>query len=170
VTQKLTIYPISLAGLWDADPFDSAALPFRILNDVAIEDVSHLISERSVSVFSQSDYLSQSQLKALAGVRYGIVHRYQTESKWLKDEAKDRGSIDLVEKLAACLRVIRPTRATALLIQGDLEDWGFDASHFEHPIELMEVPEAQKLWSVRNRDAETLRRLAPAFLKAYTSD
>jgi hypothetical protein len=170
VLQKLTIYPISLAPLWDADPFDSTALPFGILNDVAIEDVSQLISERSFAVFSHSDNLSQSQLKALSGVRYGIVHRYQTESKWLKDEEKDRASIDLVEKLAACLRIIRPTRATALLIQGDVEDWGFDASHFEHPIELMEVPEAQKLWSVRNRDAEMLRRLVPVFLEAYTSE
>ena len=170
MTQKLTIHPISLAGQWDADPFDSTALPFAIITDVAIEDVSQLISERSFSVFSKSDDLSRSQLDALAGVRYGIVHRYGTESKWLRDEAKDRASIDLVEKLAACLRIIRPTRATALLIQGDLEDWGFDATHFEHPIELMEVPEAQKLWSVRTCDAEMLRRLAPVFLNAYTSD
>src|SRR4051812_27943891 len=136
MVQKLTLYPVSLGGPWAVDRFDRSKLPFQIMPGVAVEEVSKLISERSFAVFAGSENLSAAQLKALSAVQVAIVHRYQCESKWLKDEEKDRSSIDLVHKFAACLLIVRPTRTDALIIQGDLEEWGFDASHFEHPVDL----------------------------------
>ena len=71
----------------------------------------------------------------------------------------------LVATLAACLRLIRPMRQSALMIHGTVrdEDGSFNVRGFDvPPSHLIEVPEVQKLFKLRNQDAEDPSALAGA--------
>lgn len=165
---KLTLYPIfAVASPWDDEPFDSAVLPFRLAGDVSIEDVSALFNEDTFRWVEKE--IGRRDIEDLKNVHYAIIHRYETHQA-NRDE-DDLRSDRLVLNVAACLRLIRPMRQRALLMQGEItQDRGFDVKHFEHPIELMEVPEVQKLFHLRNRDLDVLRVVLPVFLKAMNGD
>src|ERR1700674_1422852 len=102
------------------------------------------------------------------------VHRYtpqairDPESNEVIGEAQQsRASEELVRTLAPCLRLIRPTRQSSELMWGRIrDDAKFDVFGFNHPVDLMETPENQKLFSIRNEDADDLRTYTPEFLRA----
>ena len=79
-----------------------------------------------------------------------------------------RHSAELINSAVACLSLIRPTRKSrAGRIVGSVKaDGMLDAQAFEAH-EPAEVPEVQKLFTIRNRDIETLRRVLPEFLQLY---
>jgi hypothetical protein len=53
------------------------------------------------------------------------------------------------------------------MMWGRIRDNGkLDVLGFDHPVNLMETPENQKLFSTRNEDADDLRVYAPEFLRA----
>lgn len=156
----VTLYPIyRLADESDEEPFDCAALPIQIVEHVGIEDVSQMFDEETFKWVGNA--MGQRALEDLQRVRYAIVHRY---------EAKPHESVQpsgmLVRNLAACLRLIRPMRQRASLMRGEVRENGkLDLQQFDHPIDL-EVPEVQKLFGLRNRDAELLRVVGADFLRA----
>jgi hypothetical protein len=56
-------------------------------------------------------------------------------------------------------------------MHGDVrEDRTLDVMGFAHPIDLMNVPINQKLFSIRNQDITDLISVAPAFLRAMRGD
>jgi len=62
-------------------------------------------------------------------------------------------------------------RESSLLMQGGVRDDGtFDVQKFDHPLDFHEVPEVQKFFALRNRDAMELRNVALAFLRAMQGD
>lgn len=62
-------------------------------------------------------------------------------------------------------------RQRASLMRGELrEDGTLDVQHLEHPVDLMEVPEVQKLFHLRNRDVDLLRAVANDFLRAMQGE
>lgn len=168
MSNKLTLYPIfAVATPWDDQPFNSAVLPFHLADNVRIDEVTELFNENTFRWVEKE--MGRRDIQDLKGVRYAIVHKYDTQQPNRSED--DLASENLVRNVAACLRLIRPMRQRALLMQGELtRDRGFDVQHFEHPIELMEVPEVQKLFHLRNRDLDVLRDLLPAFLKAMKAD
>ena len=162
----ITLYPIYRLedGVIDRQPFDHSVLPFQIMEGVRIEDVSPMFNNETFGLVQ--DELGRRDLRELQQVRYAIVHRYHTDE--LADHGRtDQNSEKLVNNLAACLRLIRPMRQCALLMRGELRENGtIDVRRFQHPIDLMEVPQVQKLFHLRNRDVEMLRAIAPDFLRA----
>jgi hypothetical protein len=79
-----------------------------------------------------------------------------------------RASKDLIEKIAACLRIIRPTRQRGDWIQLDVQSAGtLDIHSMGDPTAVMELPECQKLFRLRLRDLDQFRSITPTFLKAY---
>lgn len=101
------------------------------------------------------------------------MHRYEPKAfldeqkNWVGEEVFSEESSQVVYNMAACLRLIRPTRQSAQLMQGAVRDDGtFDVQRFDHPLEFHEVPEVQKFFALRNCDAEELRSKAPEFLRA----
>ena len=113
-------------------------------------------------------------VEQIQGVRYAVVHRYEPRpivvlGEVLGEQLRNSESEQLVRNLAACLRLIRPMRQSALLVRGNVrsEDSTFNVTGFDiPPLYLIEVPEVQKLFTLRNRDADDLRALAPQFLRA----
>jgi len=160
--KKVSAYPIyGLSDYWNGDPFDLSLLPFRVSHDVTIESVSGSL-EGSLIHFEK---FSPREAKKMRPVRYALVHRYETKTNVVNDQ-DDAVANQLLHNLAACLRLIRPMRQPAGLIQGAvLDDGSFDISHAEHPYDF-DVPTNQKLFTLRQRDAEKFRHLAPIFLKA----
>jgi len=170
---KFTLYPIHwLASVWVDASFDLGKLPFEVLEDVHIESVSERFRPGEFHPFR--DDLGGEVLTVLEDVRYGIVHRYDPDSSAqlhcggvgdvVGHEDHKRRSKQLVSELAACLRLIRPMRQHALLMRGDVraEDGSFDVIGFDIPtLHIQEVPEVQKLFMLRNQDADALRALAP---------
>jgi hypothetical protein len=147
----------------ERDFFDLSLLPFQVTDDVAIESVASMLKE-SLEVFSKR---SEEKLDRQRSIEYALVHRYETEVTYRGTE-DDAASIQLLHNLAACLRIVRPMRQPAGLMQGHFkQDGTFDVMHMEYQYEF-DVPANQKLFALRTRDAYRLRALAPHFLKAMS--
>ncbi len=168
MASKLSLYPIYAVGNdWDEFPLDTRVLPFKLLSDLVVEDVSNLFNENTFKWVERE--MGKYDLEDLRSFRYAIVHRYTTTQP--QGGPDDVDSEKLVREVAACLRLIRPMRQRALFMQGELNDeTGFNPQHFDHPIHLMEVPEVQKLWHLRNADLELLRELTQAFVTVMNGD
>src|ERR1700737_4288766 len=169
---NFTLCPI----YWVADalndvPFDLGRLPIDIAEGVRIESVREHFRETAFELWSSR--VGTIVVDELKRVRFALVHRYAPEPIVVDGEVigeQDRSvdSQNLVRMLAACLRLIRPMRQSALLIHGSVrnEDASFDVQGFDlPPAHLIEVPEAQKLFILRNQDADDLRIYAPQFLQ-----
>lgn len=161
---NFTLYPIYwLAGTVDDEQFDLNKLPFDVAEDVRIEAVLGRFRKATFDVFRAR--LGADRMGDLESVRYALVHRYDPEpGEYQRSESSEK----TVRMLAACLRLIRPMRQNALLMQGNIcdQDGTFDVMHFELPgVHLLEVPEVQKLFKLRNQDADDLRAYAPEFLR-----
>jgi hypothetical protein len=165
---KATLYPIyAVATQWDDEPFDVSVLPFAVAPNISVEDVSTLFNGDTFGWVERE--MGRHDLETLKSVQYAVVHRYETEEFNRGEE--DVASEEIVRIVAACLRLIRPMRQGASLMQGEIKaDGSLDVQHFEHPINLMEVPEVQKLFHLRNRDLMLLQQVAPQFLTVMKGD
>src|SRR5260370_27175851 len=62
-------------------------------------------------------------------------------------------------------------RQFALMINGPIQpDGSIRIQSFDHPIHLMEIPEIQKGFTLRNRDLQELQSVAPSFVTAITRE
>lgn len=162
---KVSLYPIyALARAHlDAEPFDVRVLPIGITHGVTLEDVAEMFTEDTFKWVVGE--MGRRDVGDLENVRFALVHRYRDDVG--NADAADASSEKLVRHLAACLRLVRPMRQLASYMRGELkEDGSIDVRHFEHPAGLMELPQVQKFYALRQRDVELLRRIAPDFLRS----
>jgi hypothetical protein len=171
---NFTLYPITwLARGLDQEPFDTSRLPFSVADGLTIESMTDRFSGGAFDRWRER--VGGSAIEALERIRFALVHRYDPAKVVVEGQFSDprTSSEDLVRKSAACLQLIRPMRERAYLVHGSVRDadgifvvQGFDVP----PAELMEVPEVQKLFKLRMRDAEDLSRYLPEFLRALEKD
>lgn len=163
---NFTLYPIYwLADTIDDEQFDVTKLPFDVAEGVRIENVSGRFAAGTFDLFKEK--LGTDRLDDLKRVRYALVHLYPDPSGYPQGEHSEQ----TVLMLAACLRLIRPMRQSVPLMRGSIRNRMFDVNHFELPApHLVEVPEVQKLFKLRNRDAEDLRMYAPEFLRGMRGE
>jgi hypothetical protein len=148
--------------------FDRTALPFQIAPEVTVEDVSRMFTEQTFEWAQTS--LGTYDVDELRRVRYAIVHRYFAEDD-VEGSNADMESEKLIRNIAACLRLIRPMRQNASLMRGKLLANGtMDVGHFEHPPHLLDVPEVEKLFHLRNSDLDLLKVVVPDFLHAMRGE
>jgi hypothetical protein len=174
---NFTLYPIYwLADAASGTRFDQTRLPIDIAEDVRIESVRERFRKDAFELSSAS--VGTIVLEKLKQVQFALVHRYRP------DPIVDNGiligehhysvrSRDLVKMLAACLRLIRPMRQSALVVHGKIrdDDQSFDVRGFDiPPAHLIEVPEVQKLFMLRDQDADALRRYAAQFLNGMRGE
>ena len=166
---RFTLYPIYwLSDEVDDEQFDLTRLPFGVTENVRIESVSQRFRPHAFDLGRER--LGTGILHELEAVRYGLVHRYEPEpiiseqtGEVLGHKQSNESSETLIRQVAACLRLIRPMRQSALLMRGDVrEDGTFDVTGYDvPPLHLIEVPDVQKLFKLRNQDANDLRNYAP---------
>ncbi|HEV2386493.1 MAG TPA: hypothetical protein VGS20_04485 [Candidatus Acidoferrales bacterium] len=165
---NVTLYPIYLlAGAADDEQFNLNSLPFDVAEGVRIEDVSGPFSRGVFDDFRER--AGTDTIKDMNSVRYALVHRYPDPTGCPQSER----SKETVWMLAACLRLIRPMRQNVLLMQGRIrdEDGTLDVNQIDLPASRMvEVPDIQKLFKLRNRDAGDLRTYAPEFLRGMRGE
>jgi hypothetical protein len=170
---RIALYPIlSIARDWDDEPFDRSVLPVQIVPFVTIEDAEPLFREDQFDWLTH--YLSKKELDTLESMRdsVAIVHRYQPD---VYDSGRggeaDKKAEMLVRNVAACLRLILPTGQTAGFMRGTVgDDFTLHEDHFESPTAFVNVPNVQKLFSLRNRDVTRLQAAAQKFLDAMTGE
>jgi len=175
---RFTLYPISsIADGMDDEPFDLNSLPFDVTESVRIEAIHERLREDAFDHAKKQ--LGEEVVQSLKDVRYALVHRYNPEpildpatNKIIGEPFRSQQSDILIREIAACLRIIRPMRQRALPIRGGIRDDGtFDVTGFDVPtLHLLEVPEVQKLFALRNQDADNLRQYAPSFLRAMRGE
>jgi len=174
--KEFTLYAIySLADQWDdPEPFDINRLPFDIAEGVRIEDVSQFIRDDTFKFMEKKR--GTEEVEALQRTQYALVHRFDADMTikngvvTTTDDHIQR-SEQLVRKVAACLRLIRPMRQSSTFMRGNIRNDGtFDMASWQSPANLTEVPEVQVLFQLRNRDADDLRMYTPSFLKAMNGE
>jgi hypothetical protein len=166
--QRVTLYPIAaIARSWEDEPFDESTLPATIVPDVTVENVAPMFKGDTWSLFEGE--ISKRDLEVLRGIKHAIVHRYS--SRRYGTGELEQQSATLVHNIAACLRLIRPMRQYALVINGPLQaDGTISIQSFDHPIHLMEIPYIQKGFSLRNRDVTEFQSVASSFLDAMAGE
>jgi hypothetical protein len=173
-----SLYPIDRVA-WGKQPggpddedFHPSLFPFRITDEVFIEDVSEQFRDGEFDVHKPA--LGVHAVRQLEQIRYAIIHRFRGEEI---DPATGRlchpigYSKALVEQTAACLRLIRPTTQFAHSCEGRIaEDGKLYIVPFYSPIGLVLMPRNQRLFTVRPSDACALRSYLPLFRKAMAGD
>jgi hypothetical protein len=135
--------------------------------NLSIENVSHLITPSTFSLWTKDCYVSKDTASALENVKYAIVHHYSSPTE--RDAGLDGHSTELVNLAAACLALVRPTRKSRVRnVPGVIrEDGIFDAQGFTTTHDPAEVPEIQKLFTVRKKDIDVLSSVLPEFIQLY---
>jgi hypothetical protein len=95
----------------------------------------------------------------------------QQKQDVITEAMQDKASEQRVFMLINLLRLIRPTRESAQNMHGNArEDGSFDVMGFAHPLDLIETPENQKLFAIRDKDVQELMALASRFLRGMRGE
>lgn len=169
---KIEFHPIHVDkfGYLSDDPPLSGTHVVMASENLAVEDVSSLLTEHTFSLWKQECYVSKDVADDLERMSYAIVHRYTSTVE--RDSELDQRSTDLVSLAIACLALIRPTRRSRVMnIPGIIRPDGiFDPQGFSAANDPAEVPEIQKLFTIRKKDIQLLSVVLPEFLKLYRKD
>jgi hypothetical protein len=169
---KIDFQLIPLDSLSHPHPFDLSQLPFSILPEVEVADVSDLLPP------AMFDYLrpevGRHRVRVFDGqAKYALVHRYEEAPGRAYHEEEKRIVADkaaLLNDVFACSRIIRPTRRLGS-VSGYLKaDGTFEQRDATFPDTALDVPEALKLFAFRNRDLTDLRALIGPFVKAMRGE
>lgn len=157
----------------DDDDFDLSLLPFGVVPDVHIEDVSGLIRAGEFDI--HKPVLGEYRVGELERIKYAIIHRYAQHGtnpetgRYLVDAEQTERSRKLVHEIAACLRIIRPVTVRADFCEGSVADNG-ELYHigFNEPEPNFSLPINQRLFAFRNEDIRMLSIYAPLFRLAMS--
>lgn len=142
-------------------PFDLAQLPVEIAPGVEVADVSSLLPPTEFEHLKAE--VGRHQLRYFTStVKYGLVHRY--EKSYTDETEESKNKKELLNNAFCLLRLIRPHRRLGG-VKGEVKNGKVSFGQTTFPHDTIDVPEALKLFAVRNKDLEELRRLLPAFLK-----
>jgi hypothetical protein len=153
---------------FSAQPFDFSQLPFSIVRDVEVADVSSLLPP---SMFEYLRFeVGQNRMHVFDGTtKYALVHRYEEDPRWpgnAEAQTAAKKKAEILNEVFACSRIVRPTRRLGS-VSGFLRDDGtVEQRQATFPDSALDVPEALKLFAFRNKDLEELRNLIGTFLKA----
>lgn len=106
--------------------------PYEILasENLLIENLSHLITEKTFSLWNTECTISKRTAESLASIRFAIVHHRPSAST--TDDGLLSPSFSLIDHASSCLALIRPTRKSRVQhIRGVIKtDGTFDPQGF----------------------------------------
>ena len=169
------VYGLAHADFPGEDQF-SLPLPFEITHGVRLRTYRPSLSPQSFDPFRKQ--VGAEAIERAETIRHALIHRYtpilhrnEETNEIVTEDAQDHSSAQLVANLRVLLRLIRPTREEAGPMHGNLrQDGSLDVVGFDVPSPVVDIPENQKLFAVRNEDIETLRSLAASFLRCMRGD
>ena len=129
IRRKATIAPI-LQVDWEV-VVDRPATLYQS-RKLSIENISELLTAEHFNLWKQN--LSENQRKQVGEAKIAVVHRFESSGHVGKEE---QASKDLVDRVVACLRIIRPTRGRFQNIQLEfLNDGSTNVFRFTHPQDI----------------------------------
>jgi hypothetical protein len=168
---KIQFFPIlvDMLGYLSDDSPPTGTHTILAAENLTIENVSHLMKPNTFALWKEDCRISKDTADALEEIKYAIVHRYLSPSAM--DGKLDRHSSELINLAVACLALIRPTRRSrAMHIRGLIKgDGTFDPQWFDSTVPA-EVPEIQKLFTIRKKDIDLLSSVLPRFVQLYQKD
>jgi len=142
--------------------FDLTQLPVEIAPGVEVADVSSLLPPAEFEYMKAE--VGRHQLRYFTSeVKYGVVHRYDVS--FPEDSSENKNKQELLNNIFCLLRLIRPHRRCGG-IQGEIKNGIVAIRNTTFPHDTIDVPDALKLFAVRNKDLTELRILLPTFLRA----
>ncbi|HXN18479.1 MAG TPA: hypothetical protein VN875_09130 [Candidatus Binatus sp.] len=146
-----------------AEPiFDFSQLPFAITDGVEAADVSQIMPPSDFA-YMEAEVGRYLMRYFNSTVKFGLVHKYALPI--LGNDEANKEKTELLNKVFALLRIIRPhTRLGGA--RGTITNGKAQFNSLTWPHGTIDVPEAVKLFSVRNKDLVELRSLLPTFIKA----
>ena len=169
---KIEFFPILVDthDFMSDDPSPTGTSTILAAEGLTVENVSSLITQDTFSLWKEDCYISRDTAVDLEKVNFAIVHRYASPSE--RNEELDKHSTELVNLAVACLALIRPTRRSrAMNVSGVITaDGTFDSHGFSATHDPADVPEIQKLFSIRKKDIDLLSSVLPEFVQLYQRD
>jgi hypothetical protein len=159
------LIPLDIHSL---QPFDLSQLPFSILANVEVADVSELLPP---SMFEHMKVeIGRQQMHFLdSTVKHALVHRYCDPPEATTYEVSTKlakRNDELLNEVFGCSRIVRPTRRLASMTGIFTANGTVDQQSVTLPNTAIDVPEGLKLFTFRNNDLTTLRALVCPFLTA----
>ncbi len=157
---KATIIPIYTVD--EELQASGQSIPILPEENVTFGSITHWLSPSNFELWKE--YVSEKQRKWLSDASFALIHRFQSSGHVGKEE---QASQDLLNKIATCLRIIRPTGSRSPLIQVRLlESGAADVFSFTQPIEqLINAPQSVVFNTVRTSDLRELQRTIRKFLR-----
>jgi hypothetical protein len=166
---RIEYFPIFVDRIGINADTPSGTYTILAAENLTIEDVSQVIAPDAFSLWKSECFLSRDTARDLEGTTYAIVRRYSTETE--RDVKLDSYSAEIVDMAVACLSLIRPTRRSrAGWVTGSLTANGVFVPQSFRTTNVVEVPEVQKPFTIRNQDIDLLRSLLPEFIQLYQRD
>jgi predicted amino acid-binding ACT domain protein len=166
---RIEYFPILVDRIGINADTPSGTYTILAAENLTIEDVSQVIAPDAFSLWKSECFLSRDTARDLEGTTYAIVRRYSTETE--RDVKLESYSAEVVDMAVACLSLIRPTRRSrAGSVTGRLIANGVFVPQSFRTTNFVEVPEIQKLFTIRSQDIDLLRNLLPEFIQLYQRD
>jgi hypothetical protein len=149
-------------------PFDLSQLPFSIMPNVEVADVSELLPP-SMFEYLKAEAGRQRMRFFERTVKHALVHCYDEPRNGFTHNDAERTAKrndELLNEVFACSRIVRPTRREGSVTGYLNADGTVDQRTVMFPDTALDVPEALKLFALRNKDLEMLRNLIDPFLRA----
>ena len=149
-------------------PFDLTQLPFGIMPNIEVADVSELLPP-SMFNFLKAGVGSERMRFFESTVKHALVHRYDDhpEATAYEESATiGKRNDELLNEVFGCSRIVRPTRRQGSVTGYRTANGTVDQWSATFPDTAIDVPEGLKLFSFRNKDLENLRALIHPFLRA----
>ena len=165
MTTKIEFQLIPLERL--SSPFDLSQLPFSILPDIEVADVSDLLPPEMFEHLRAE--VGGHRMRVFDGrVKHALVHRYEEQPEWPQNTQSEQDAkmkAALLNEVFACSRIVRPTRRLGSVSGYLRADGTVEQREATFPDNALDVPEALKLFAFRNEDLKRLRALVGAFVK-----
>jgi hypothetical protein len=167
--QKIEFAPVyvDVTSIFTNDPPPDTPQTLLANENLTVEDISRLIKPDTFSVWKTGCYVSKDISDALEKVRYAVVHRCFSYSA--RDSELEMRAAKLIDTAMGGLALIRPTRMSrAMQVRGVLKpDGTLDAHGFSARAEQPDVPEIQKMFTIRKKDVDLLSKILPELLRIY---
>ena len=154
---RIEFVPISGASAgWSEDP--PLTGPYAILpsENLTIEDVSHLITPDTFSLWKNDCFVSKHTAESLESVRFAVVHRQSSTNAG--DVGPQTHSAELIDSAGSCSALIRPTRRSrAMHIRGIVKSDGIlDPQGFqEHEKNLLMSRRFKSSFQLENKTSRS---------------
>jgi hypothetical protein len=169
--QKVTITPVfglPQPFMDDNDDFSSKHLPFEVGPGVYLADIHEQMENADLSLWAR-DYLSKEDVKKIQDWQYALVNYYD-EEQYLQSDSEEL-SRELVHRIFIGLRIVRPSWVPYQYLHAQIRpDGGFEPSGFMRAEMRLTVFPCDSWAPIRRKDAEMLRVIVPALLKAYETN